>query len=256
MFSLSSWSLSSLDTPCNSRLVIVYFVLNVKSTDQYQFLFNACWRCVCFKDTFYFQGVKSLWILEGLPTSQWSLKVCVKSYCPGRVSSRPGLSSGGLQIERFLGVLVPHPSSRGCIPSFHFLVGKCHFFCVFDGCSRLACGVCSLTEWLFCLHLVWNAETRDSWIYLSTGAFLLSSIHICHFVFHALVDWQSPILALAFSCDLTFPSRKTQKTVSIITHVRWWQFRVQMTAACHHSWEVILLLLSLGIRLQGDRAAW
>lgn len=206
------------------------------------------------KILFIFREVESLWILESLPTSQWSLKGCVKSYCPGRVNSRPGLSSGGLRNERFFGVLVPHPSSRGCIPSFHFLAGKCHFFCVFDGCSKLAWRVCSLTEWLFWSHLVWNAETRGSWIYLSTGAFFLSSIHICHFVFRALIDWQSPILVLASSCDLTFPSRKTQKTVSIITHVRRWQFRVQMTAACHHSWEVILLLLSLGIRLQGDSA--
>lgn len=178
------------------------------------------------KIPFIFREVESFWILEGLPTSQWSLKGCVKSYCPGRVSSRPGLSYGGLWIERFLGVLMPHPSSWGCIPSFHFLVGKCHLFCVLDGCSKLAWGVCSLTEWLFWSHLVWNAETQDSWIYLSTGVFFLNSIHICHFVFHALTDWQSPILTLAFSCHLTFPSRKTQKMVSIITHVRWWQFRV------------------------------
>lgn len=235
VLSLSSSSLSSFDTPCYSLQVIAYFVLNIKSTNQYQFLVNACWKCVSLKILFIFREVESLWILEGLPTSQCSLKGCTKGYCPGRVSSHPGLSYGGLWNERFLGVLVPHPSSRGCIASFHFLVGKCHLFCVLEGYSKLAWGVCSLTEWLFWLDLVWNAETRDSWIYLSTGVFFLNSIHICHFVFHALIDWESPILALAFSCDLTFLSRKTQKTVSIITHVRRWQLRVQMTAACHHS---------------------
>lgn len=188
MLSLSSLSLSSLDTPCNSCLVIVYFVLNVKSTDRYQFLFNACWRCVCFKDTFYFQGSR-------VPLNSWE-----SSYFPvvsegmreellpweGEQPSRPQFwRPKKWKVFRGVGAT---SSSQGCIPSFHFLAGKCHFFCVFDGCSKLAWRVCSLTEWLFWSHLVWNAETRGSWIYLSTGAFFLSAIHICHFVFRALID--------------------------------------------------------------------
>lgn len=58
----------------------VYFVLNIKSTDQYQFLRNDHWRCALFKDIFLREATESVCIFEGLSTPQRSLKACANSH--------------------------------------------------------------------------------------------------------------------------------------------------------------------------------